>query len=357
MPTTKHSVLGAILLVASTSHAALAQHAPAATTTDDATLVSSTSDTSSALLPEQIIQQTQIVSTTVTNHLTNLQAGRALENTQVAGAPMSGVSAGENIEPLGQNVNAWVSYSHNETENDAPGIAYDADTDSVSVGLDFILGGPITVGFFVSQAWTDTSSAFNGGGSDTDSTTFGPYLSVTITDWLSLDASYAHTSSTTDNRRVTAAGVTVTGTQDGMTNYYSFGAGLSHWFEGGIGVSGRLGYNNSNTKNDAYTDSAATVIASSKSNLAQLQVGGRVMYYTQNFMPYIGATYINDVKRDKVRTAANPQPANDEDDVLLQAGVSLFGDTAFSGGLDVSYNAAREENDAWGIGGNVSYRF
>ncbi|MDW3097126.1 MAG: autotransporter outer membrane beta-barrel domain-containing protein [Alphaproteobacteria bacterium] len=357
MPTAKYSVMGAILFVATTSHAAFAQHAPVVAATDDATLVSSTSDTSSALLPEQIIDQTRIVSTTLNNHLTNIQAGHALENAQFAGMPMSGVSAGEDVAPLGQNVNAWVSYSRNESENDAPGIAYESDTDSVSAGLDFILGGPVTVGFFVSQSWTDTGSAFNAGGSDTDSTTFGPYLSVTITDWLSLDASYARTSSSTDNRRVTAAGVTVTGTQDGATNYYSFGAGLSHWFDGGIGVSGRLGYNSSNTKNDAYTDSTATVVASSKANLAQLQVGGRVMYYTQNFMPYIGATYINDVNRDKVRTAANPQPANDEDDVLLQAGVSLFGDTSFSGGLDLSYNAAREENEAWGIGGNVSYRF
>lgn len=353
MPTNKNSVLGAILIVACTSHAAYAQHSSPASSDS----VSSTSDTSSALLPEQTIQQTQIVSTTLTNHLTNIQTGQALKNAQFAGAPMSGISAGEDVKPLGQNVNVWLSYSRNESENDAPGIAYDADTNSVSAGLDFILGGPFTVGFFVSQSWTDTTSAFNGGGSDSDATTFGPYLSVTITDWLALDASYARTSSTTDNRRVTAGGVTVTGTQEGTTDYYSVGAGLSHWFNGGIGVSGRLGYNASHTKNDSYTDSTATVIGASKSNLAQVQLGGRVMYYTQNFMPYLGATYINDVNRDKVRTAANPQPANDEDDVLLQAGISLFGDTAFSGNLDLSYNAAREQSDAWGIGGNVSYRF
>ncbi|MEP0069914.1 autotransporter outer membrane beta-barrel domain-containing protein [Pyruvatibacter sp.] len=356
MPTHTAKFLGAILVTACTSHAAYAQHAPVVATVDE-TLVSSTTDTSTALLPEQIIHQTQIVSTTLNNHLTNIQTTRALDGVQISGLPMSGISAGENQTPLGQNISAWVSYSRNETENDAPGIAYESDTDSVSVGLDFILGGPLTVGFFVSQSWTDTDSSFNRGGSDTESTTFGPYISVTVTDWLALDASFGHTSSSTDNRRVTAVGTTVTGTQDGTTNYYSFGAGLSHWFEGGIGLSGRAGYNNSNTKNDAYTDSTATAIAATKSNLAQIQVGGRAMYYTQNFMPYVGVTYINDVKRDKVRTAANPQPANDEDDVLIQTGLSLYGETAFSGSLDFNYNAAREQNDAWGVGGNVSYRF
>lgn len=354
MPHIAKTIAASLLVYGVGLSAANAQHMVAAT---DTSIVTSTSDTSTALLPEAQIQHTGIVSTTLNNHLTNLQSAKALENAQMVSVGSTGVSAGEQQAPLGQNLSVWLSYSHNEAENDSPGIAYDSDTDSITAGVDYILGGPLTIGFFVSQSWTDTDSAFNGGGSETDSTTFGPYVSVTLTDWLSFDASYARTNSSTDNTRVTALGARVTGTQDGTTDFFSLGASASHWFQNSIGLSGRVGFNTSHTENDAYTDSTNTLIAGSKSDLKQVQIGGRVMYYTTNVMPYFGATYIADVDRENVRTAANPQPANDEDDVLLQAGVSLFGDTPFSGSLDLSYNAAREENEAWGIGGNVSYRF
>lgn len=320
-------------------------------------VITPTTDTTTGTTTEQQINDAQRIGLTVQNHLFNIGAGRALEAAQFAGISQNGVSAGEQTQRIGQSLSVWSSASYNESENDSPGIAYDADTTSVSLGLDYRLGRPLTIGFFVSKSWTDTDSAFNGGGSETDGTTFGPYVSVTLADWLSADFSYALTNSDIDNRRVTPAGLTITGSQDSSTDFFSAGLNASHWYQNGIGVSGRLAYSYSETENDAYTDSTGTPIAASKTELGQVQIGGRVMYYMSNFMPYAGVTYINDINRDTVRTVANPQPANDEDDVLLQAGVSIFGDGPLSGGLDLSYNAAREENDAWGLGGSVSYAF
>ncbi len=352
--TTLLSAAATAALLASAGVANAATPHPTPTTTSSE--VSSTTDTTTALTTEQQLTQTQIISQTVLNHLNNVNINRQLDGAQVAGLPETGISAGEETAAVGQKLSAWTSFSYNEAENDSPGIAYESDTKSASIGLDYKLADPLTIGFFVSKSWSDTDSAFNGGGSETDGTTFGPYVSIAFNDWLSMDASYARTSSEIDNRRV-AGGVTITGTQDSTTDYFAAGLTASHWFANSIGLSGRVGYSISETKNDAYVDSTGTAIASSSTDLDQLQVGGRAMYYTSNVMPYVGVTYINDVNAAAVRTAANPQPANDDDDFLLQAGLSLYGDTAFSGGIDLSYNAAREENDAWGIGANVSYSF
>ena len=74
-------------------------------------------------------------------------------------------------------------------------------------------------------------------------------------------------------------------------------------------------------------------------------------------MPYIGATYVYDAISDNVTTTTPPQPDNDKDELRLDAGVNLFGNGAFSGGLSGNYSVLREQHESWGLGANISMRF
>ncbi|MBX3492234.1 MAG: autotransporter outer membrane beta-barrel domain-containing protein [Parvibaculum sp.] len=278
------------------------------------------------------------------------RSGRGASGTADIGN--TGLSAGD--AALTQALSVWLSANYNNAENDFPGIAYDADTYGVSLGLDYTVSNTVNVGAFVSYSNTDTTTPFNGGGSDTDSFTVGPYISVALTDIVSVDASVGYTFSKIDNRRV-AGGLLITGEQDASTWFGAVNLSATKWLDNNIGLTGRVGYSYSTSTNDAYIDSTATPVAETESDLGQLQVAGRVSYYTESVMPYIGLTYVHDVERERIIAA--PLPSDDRDEFILNAGLSFFGTGAVSGGLDLSYNFNRDDTDGFGVGANLSFKF
>ncbi len=264
----------------------------------------------------------------------------------------TGLSAGD--AALTNALSVWASANYNNAENSFPSIAYDADTYGFSLGLDYAASDTVNVGAFLSYANTDTETPFNGGGSDTDAYTVGPYVSVMLNEIFTVDASIGYTFSEIENRSVVGL-VTVTGDQDAETWFASANISATKWFENNIGLTGRLGYSYSDSDNEAYVDSTGTPVAATESQLGQLQVAARVSYYTENVLPYIGLTYVNDI--DNERVIAAPLPSDDDDEFIANAGATFFGEGPLSGGIDVSYNFGRDDTDGFGIGANVNYRF
>ncbi|MDP2122779.1 MAG: autotransporter outer membrane beta-barrel domain-containing protein [Parvibaculum sp.] len=278
------------------------------------------------------------------------RSGRGAMSTSDIG--MTGLSAGD--AALTEALSAWLAVSYNNAENDFPGIAYDADTYGVSVGLDYKLSDTVNVGAFLSYSNIDTTTPFNGGGSDTDSYSVGPYVSVALSDIFSVDATVGYTVSKIDNRRV-FFGLPITGEQDASTWFGAVNLSATKWLDNNVGLTGRVGYSYSHSQNDAYVDSTATPVAKTESDLGQLQVAGRVSYYTGTMMPYVGLTYVHDVERERIIAA--PLPSDDRDEFIANAGLSFFGEGPISGGVDVSYNFSRDDTEGFGIGANISFKF
>ena len=278
------------------------------------------------------------------------RSGRGTMNTADIGT--TGLSAGD--AALTEALSAWLSVNYNNAENDFPGIAYDADTYGVSVGLDYKVSDTVNVGAFLSYSNIDTETPFNGGGSDTDSFSVGPYVSVALSDIFSVDATVGYTFSQIDNRRL-VLGVPVTGEQDASTWFGAVNLSATKWLDNNVGLTGRVGYSYSHSENDAYIDSTATPVAKTESDLGQLQVAGRVSYYTDGMLPYIGLTYVHDVERERIIAA--PLPSDDRDEFIANAGVSFFGEGPISGGIDFSYNFGRDDTDGLGVGANISFTF
>ncbi len=278
------------------------------------------------------------------------RSGRGAMSTSDIG--MTGLSAGD--AALTEALSAWLAVSYNNAENDFPGIAYDADTYGVSVGLDYKLNDTVNIGAFLSYSNIDTTTPFNGGGSDTDSYSVGPYVSVALSDIFSVDATVGYTFSKIDNRRM-FFGLPITGEQDASTWFGAVNLSATKWLDNNVGLTGRVGYSYSHSQNDAYVDSTATPVAKTESDLGQLQVAGRVSYYTGTMMPYVGLTYVHDVERERIIAA--PLPSDDRDEFIANAGLSFFGEGPISGGVDVSYNFSRDDTEGFGIGANISFKF
>jgi hypothetical protein len=330
--------------------------APHATTGFVAT---ATSGTTNAIAPELQQQEQQVRDMILNPHLFTLFLLQQVRNGQkpagYAGGFETGIAAGEQAAVLDDNVSVWSSINYSEAESDFTATAFDSETVSGSVGMDYVLSKFVTLGAYVSYSDTETNSAFNGGSSDTQTFSIGPYATFVVDDMFSIDASVGYSTSDIDNTRTVGA-VVATGSQNGDTVFMSIGLNGMKWYDN-IGVSGRVGWSYSDTDNDAYTDSLATTFAATDSQLGQIQVGGQVSYYTENFMPYIGATYVYDAISDDVTTVTPPQPENDDDEIRLEGGLSIFGSGAFSGGLSANYTVLREDYEAWGVGGNVALRF
>ncbi len=322
-------------------------------------VATSTSGTTNAITPELLSDEQRVRQALLNPHLFTIFLLQMLANNQkpadYSGGFETGVAAGEQAAVMSDKISVWSSINYSESESDFTATAYDSETVSGSVGLDYILSKFVTLGAFISYSDTDTTTPFNGGSSDNQSFSIGPYASFVVDDMFSIDASIGYSTSDIDNSRTVGA-VVATGSQDGDTVFMSVGLNGMKWYDN-VGVSGRVGWSYSDTDNDAYTDSLGTAFAATDSQLGQIQVGGQVSYYTENFMPYVGATYVYDAISDDVTTVAPPQPENDDDEVRLDAGVNIFGAGAISGGLSASYTVLREDYEGWGVGGNVSLRF
>ncbi len=322
-------------------------------------VATATSGTTNAIAPELQLQEQRFRQMILDAHLLTLMLLQNIATgnhpTDYSGGFETGIAAGEQSAVLGDNMSVWSSINYSEAESDFAATAFKSETTGGSVGIDYMLSKFVTLGAYVSYSDTDTNSTFNGGSSDTQTFSFGPYATFVVDDMFNVDASIGYSTSDIDNTRTVGA-VVATGSQNGDTVFMSIGLNGMKWYDN-IGVSGRLGWSYSDTDNDAYTDSLATAFAATDSQLGQIQLGGQVSYYTENFMPYIGATYVYDVISDDVTTVAPPQPDNDDDEVRLEGGLSIFGTGAFSGGLSANYTVLREDYEAWGVGGNVSLRF
>jgi hypothetical protein len=94
-----------------------------------------------------------------------------------------------------------------------------------------------------------------------------------------------------------------------------------------------------------FTESDGTAVAETEDRLGQWLVGGNVAYPLGDFEPFASATYEHDYSRTEIITLIPPQPANDNDDVLVGAGVRYFGPKGITGNLEWNKRVSRANFD------------
>jgi hypothetical protein len=317
--------------------AASAQMTPPGDTSNDASLpvVSGDVQRASASLPLLAVQ----------SHLGSLTSWETSPVVVVGGEATTGLAAGD----VPQRFGLWASVNHSRLENTRESSAYDGHASSLMVGGEYQVDEDVIVGLGVGYERTDIDTVFNNGSLKADGGTVTPYIGYTITPWLrtSLMAGYSYSES--DQAR---SGGTITGSQT-TTRWFGLASFSANTWIDRFNLTGMVGYLAARDRNRAFTESNGTRVGGSHNTLGQTQVGGQVAYWMGGFMPYVSATYLNDV----YRTSQASGQSSGRSAVRLGAGLNLLAEGGAFGGIGVTHEAGRRHAQSTSLVANIGFRF
>lgn len=276
------------------------------------------------------------------------------------GGKGSGLAAGDALGLAGFSV--WTGYGRSNFGGDATQARYEGNNSTWSVGADRVVADRWLIGLALSYEDTDTRTFYNGGGQQIDGFGFAPYVGVSITDYLSLDASGGMTFTETNQGRI---GLTPLGAVEELRSRFD----AQRWFGtvnlnanhdvGKLALNGRVGYLYVEENQDAFRESGTggalqalrpRTVGEREVSLGQIYAGGEIAGRFERAMPYLGALYRNDVSRED-GAAAGGLPANigrtltrDRDEVELTAGLRWFGERVM-GSVEYLKTIGRERFD------------
>jgi len=273
---------------------------------------------------------------------------------------LSGMNAGDNTYLYGQ----WGSYSYTDFENDFAPMAFDGRRHGGLVGVDVSPWEGVLFGVAVGYEDNDIDTDFNLGNQETDGYTIAPYFGGLINDTFSISMAFGYSSLDTDQFRTLPATTTrLTSSHDsdryfgtlnlnGLTTY-------GNWI-----IGGQIGALYATNEQDAYVETnsvtgATTAVAAIETKLAQFNIGADVAYSYGEFEPFARVMYENDVNQttEVGVLGGGPQPAFDDDDVLLGFGLRYFGANSLTGNLEFSTRLGREDYDEYDISATLRYEW
>jgi len=270
----------------------------------------------------------------------------------------SGMNAGDGTYLYG----AWASYSYTDFENDFASTAFDGRRHGGLVGLDVSPWEGLLLGVAVGYEDSDIDTDFNLGNQATDGFTVAPYLGALINDTWSVSAAFGYSSLDTDQFRTLPGTTTrVTSSPDSDRWFGMFNLNGLTTYENWI-IGGQIGVLYARNEQDAYfetntTTGVTTAVAEIDTKLAQFNIGADVAYSYGEFEPFARVMYENDISQTEIGVIGGPQPAFDDDDVLLGFGMRYFGANSLTGNLEFSTRLGREDYDEYDISATLRYEW
>ena len=207
----------------------------------------------------------------------------------------------------GARWNGWVAFSQSNVGYSFQPLNTSGTVRTGTIGVDYTLDNRMVVGVAVTGDDTDLALNFNGGNLKGSGWTITPYLGVPLTRNIALDATIGFGRTKVE---ANAAGIGGSFNADravgsvGLTYRESVG----NWQLSGraalLAVSDKLG---------AYTLTNGTFVNGGSVDIQQLRVGGQAGYRLGAVTPYVGLTYIYDIRRPDQQPIAGQTPANDRD--------------------------------------------
>lgn len=201
---------------------------------------------------------------------------------------------------------AWMGYSRASFEGKVAVAPYDAKLDSFRVGADRLLAGRYILGAALVFDRLDTTTRFNGGGQDADTTTLAPYFTILVTDRVSLDFSAGYGRMRASQNRIDPA--SVPGAPNILTASYDgnrrFGSASANYVQthGDWVFGSRAGYLYTREDQDAYTETggpSARSVLRRNLKLGQVFLGADAGYrLAGNFEVYGAGIFRRDVQRN-----------------------------------------------------------
>ena len=240
----------------------------------------------------------------------------------------------------GNRWNLWAAASYNRVGSSFQPLQTGGNIGVLTAGLDFRVIDNLIVGAALAGDRSRISLNYVAGGSlSGDGLTLAPYLAYVINPSLALDASVGYGRSSYD-----LAGGGVTASFRGTRTFGNIGLNYRHQITGSRWqVSGRGALMSVTSDTGSYTASNGVFSNSTTSNLVQMRLGGQVAYAAGQVTPYIGLTYVYDIRRPGSITVAGQTSSGDRDSWVPAIGLRFSSGGAVYGGLQLSSERGRSE--------------
>ena len=234
--------------------------------------------------------------------------------------------------------NAWVAFSQNKVGYSFQPLQTSGTINAGVVGVDYTLANRMIVGVAVASDKSDIALNFNGGTLKGTGWTIAPYLAVPLNRNLALDATLG-----VGRAKVDANGAGLTASFNADRTIGSIGLTYRDTI-GNWQLSGRGAFLAVSDKLGAYTLSNGTFVQGGSVDIQQLRFGGQAGYKINNSVtPYVGLTYVYDVRRPDQQPVGGQSAANDRDAWVPMIGLRFSSGGAVYGGVQYSSEQSRSQ--------------
>lgn len=254
----------------------------------------------------------------------------------------------------GKPWNAWVAYSRSNVDYTFAPLVSSGNVNVYLGGIDYTFANNVVFGVAVARDRTDVDLQFSGGKLTGSGTTVAPYIGVPLSKQWALDATLGFgrtdidtvnanpaigSGSTKDDRTIGSLGLT-------------FRESIDKWQ-----LTARGAYLSVHDKLGAYTLTGGTFVPDGTVNISQFRLHGQVAYDAGYLVPYVGLSYINDIRRPDQAPIGGVAAANDNDAWTPVIGVRFRTDGSVYGSIQYSSERNRSEvkNDQFLF--NIGVRF
>ena len=239
--------------------------------------------------------------------------------------------------PGGKSWIAWVAYSRSDVAYSFVPRQASGNVEVALVGVDYTLANNMIVGVALAGDRTRIDTTFNGGTPRGNGYTIAPYIGVPINRALTFDASIGYGRTKLD---------TNFGATSGSFNSDRLVGNIGLAYRQSVGnwlLTGRGSYISAQDKLGSYTLSNGTFVSSGDVNVSQIRLGGQAAYNAGSFVPYVGLTYIYDIRRPEQQAVGGTSAANDRDAWTPVIGIQFKSGGALYGGIQYSSEQSRSQ--------------
>lgn len=310
-------------------------------TTSSSAIAKTITETISTTVTPQIqratsVQQASIISSVLSNIFSS-------RSPNAPGAPLrvsldrneKGMAAGDAPSKL----NAWVNVSDTSIGSSATASLFNGNVNNAIGGVDYRFSNNFVAG--VSTGYDRVALDFKFAGLTNSGLVskgwmVAPYASYQINEMFSVDGTYGYAAGDVDTR---TNGVYSKQTYD--RNFFALNLNANYWISDWQ-LTGKANYISAEEK------------VATTNKMEQLRLGGQVGYWIGGVMPYVGLTYVRDLK---VSTGGIQPASLDKEAWVASIGANLFTKGALSGGISYIEEFGRTDSKNYTFMANIGYRF
>jgi len=233
--------------------------------------------------------------------------------------------------------NAWASVARSSIAYNFQPLQSSGNVDVLIVGVDRTLDNKVIVGLAIAGDSTSVNTQFNGGNMSGRGTTYSPYVAVPLNRNWTADATVGWGQTTVKTNALGVSGENKVDRTMGNVGV-TYRALVNQWM-----FTGRGAYLSVNDNLGAYTMSNGQFVADGTVRISQMRFGGQATYNAGSVFPYVGATYIYDLKAPNQAAVNGVSAANDRDGVQGVLGLQFKSAGALYGGIQYSSEMSRKQ--------------